>query len=284
MPHGPLERVVRCHCTASSTSRTLCRPETSWRYVFLCGLIPAAVAFVIRLFIREPARWKDAAAGVVPPRLRELFAPGLRARTMSGFSMALVALVTWWSTNAFIPIVSTGLAQAAAKSRGLDVAATRALIESWKAHTTSYFNLGGLIGTLLTIPASKFLGRKKMFALYYALSGLALFATFHLDLAPEVRQRLYFFVGLTVFGVFGAFTYYLPELFPTRLRATGAGFCYNVGRLLTAVGPFLVGHFASRGPDALAGTLSTLTFVAIVPIAGLLFMPIVIETRGSALE
>ena len=41
---------------------------------------------------------------------------------------------------------------------------------------------------------------------------------------------MYFFIGLTVFGVFGSFTYYLPELFPTRLRGTGAGFCYNVGR------------------------------------------------------
>ncbi|MEP6652729.1 MAG: MFS transporter [Myxococcales bacterium] len=259
-------------------------PETSWRYVFLCGLIPAAAAFVIRLFVREPERWKQAAAGVAPPRMRELFAPNIRALTLSGFLMALVALITWWSTNAFIPIVSTGLAQAAAKTRGLDRAATMALVESWKAYTTSYFNLGGLIGTLLTIPASKLLGRKKMFALYYALSGLALFATFHLDLTPEVRMRLYFFDGLTVFGVFGAFTYYLPELFPTRLRATGAGFCYNVGRILTAAGPFLVGHFAARGRDALTGALSTLSFVAIVPIAGLLFMPLVIETKGRALE
>ena len=258
-------------------------PETSWRYVFLCGLIPAAAAFAIRMFVREPERWKQAAAGAPPPRLRELFAPNMRALTLSGFLMALVALITWWSCNAFIPIVSTGLAQAAAKTRGLNGAATLALVESWKAHTTSYFNLGGLIGTLLTIPASKVLGRKKMFAIYYALSGVALFATFHLDLPPETRQRFYFFDGLTVFGVFGAFTYYLPELFPTRLRGTGAGFCYNIGRVITAVGPFLVGHFAARGTDALAGVLSTLTFVAIVPIAGLLFLPFVIETKGREL-
>jgi MFS family permease len=259
-------------------------PETSWRYVFLCGLIPAAAALPIRLLIREPERWTRASAGTAPPRLRELFTPQMRALTLSGFAMALVALVTWWSTNAFIPIVSTGLAQAAAKTRGLDGPATLALVESWKAHTTSYFNLGGLIGTLLTIPASKILGRKKMFAIYYALSGLALFATFHLDLSPETRQRCYFFDGLTVFGVFGAFTYYLPELFPTRLRGTGAGFCYNIGRIITAAGPFLVGHFAARGTDSLGGVLRALTFVAIVPIAGLLFMPIVIETKGRTFD
>jgi MFS family permease len=259
-------------------------PETSWRFVFLCGLIPAAVAFVIRMFVREPERWKQAARGTAPPKLTELFTPALRARTRSGFAMALVALIMWWSCNAFIPTVSTGLAQAASKVRGLDVAGTLALVERWKAYATSYFNLGGLIGTLLTIPAAKFMGRKKMFALYFALSGVALFSTFHLDLAPETRLRLYFFVGLTVFGIFGAFTYYLPELFPTRLRGTGAGFCYNIGRIVTAPGPFLVGYVASRGSDALVTALSMLSFVAIVPIAGLLFMPLVIETKDHVLE
>ena len=56
---------------------------------------------------------------------------------------------------------------------------------------------------------------------------------------------MYFLIGLTVFGVFGSFTYYLPELFPTRLRGTGAGFCYNVGRVIAAAGPFLVGTIAA---------------------------------------
>jgi hypothetical protein len=203
---------------------------------------------------------------------------------VSGLAMALVALVSWWSCNAFIPIVATGLAQAAAKTRGLNAAATLALVEAWKARTTSYFNLGGLIGTLLTIPASKVLGRKVMFALYFALGGAAIFCTFGLTLPPETRQLLYFCDGLTIFGVFGAFTYYLPELFPTRLRGTGAGFCYNAGRLLTAVGPFLVGRFASRGADSLASVLTALTTVAAVPLLGLLLLPLVIETKGRAFD
>src|SRR3954454_20925472 len=84
-------------------------PETSWRYVFLCGLVPAVVAFVVRLFVREPERWREAAAGAPAPRLRELFTPEVRALTVSGFAMAVVALIAWWGVNAFIPIVSTGL-------------------------------------------------------------------------------------------------------------------------------------------------------------------------------
>ena len=259
-------------------------PQTSWRWVFLCGLIPAVVAFVIRLFVHEPARWKEAAAATRPPRIRELFAPGVRRLTASGFAMALPALIAWWTCAAFLSIVATGLAQTEARAHGLDVAATLALVESWKARTTSFFNLGGLIGTLLTIPAAKVLGRRKMFALYFVLSGVATYATFGLDLPAGTRQLMYFFEGLTVFGVFGAFTYYLPELFPTRLRGTGSGFCYNIGRLITAAGPLLVGNVASRGVDALGGALKVLTAVAVVPLLGALLTPFVVETKGRDLE
>jgi hypothetical protein len=94
---------------------------------------------------------------------------------------------------------------------------------------------------------------------------------------------MYFPIGLTIFGVFGSFTYYLPELFPTRLRGTGAGFCYNAGRVIAAVGPFLVGGIASRGADALASALSVLFWLGAVPLAGLLLLPFVIETKGRAL-
>jgi MFS family permease len=260
-------------------------PESSWRYVFLCGLIPAAVASVVRLFVKEPDRWATAAAASARPRFSELFEGQARALTRSGFAMAVIALITWWSVNAFIPIVSTGLAQATAKTGGLDRAATLALVEHWKALATNVLNLGGLIGTLLTIPAAKVMGRQKMFALYYFLSGLAVLATFGLDLSPHARLWMYFLIGLTVFGVFGSFTYYLPELFPTRLRGTGAGFCYNVGRFIAAGGPFLVGTVAARGANSLQTALGALFWVGVVPLvgAGLALSPIVIETKGREL-
>jgi MFS family permease len=254
-------------------------PETSWRYVFLCGLIPAGVAFIIRAFVKEPERWKQAAAsGFKAPRFRELFAPGVRRLTASGFGMALVALITWWSCSAFIGAVSNVLAREAAVAQGLDAAATAALIPGWRTQTTMFFNMGGLAGTLLTIPAAKLLGRRTMFSIYYALSAVAVYAAFGLDLPPETRQKLYLFIGLTVFGVFGSFTYYLPELFPTRLRGTGAGFCYNVGRILTAIGPFLVGHNASKG-----SALQALTVVAVVPVLGVVASRFIVETRDRAL-
>ncbi len=256
-------------------------PETSWRYVFLCGLIPAVVAFVVRMFVREPERWKQAARDAPPPRLRELFQPGTRKLTISGVSMAVIALITWWSCNVFIGLVSTGLARIQAHTDGLDRLGTLALVESWKSTATNMFNWGGLIGTLLTIPAAKIMGRRPMFAIYYLFSGLAVLATFGLDLSPETRLRMYFLIGLTVFGIFGSFTYYLPELFPTRLRGTGAGFSYNVGRILAAPGPFLVGFVASQGTNSLAIAMRALFYVGFVPLLGLLLLPLVIETKGK---
>ena len=256
------------------------QPEVSWRYVFLFGLLPAAAAFAVRLFVKEPERWKNVAAQSAPPRLAELFSPALRSFTRSGFLMAVIALMVWWSCNAFIPVVASGLANAAAQAEGLDKLATQQRIEHWKMLATVCFNLGGLIGTLLTIPAAKHLGRKPMFAIYWVMSAAAVFATFGLDLPPQTRLYMYFAIGLSVFGVFGSFTYYLPELFPTRLRATGAGFCYNIGRVIAAGGPFLVGMIAARGTDTVVGVLF---YVGFIPLIGLLFMPWVIETRGKVL-
>jgi MFS family permease len=257
-------------------------PEVAWRYVFLFGLVPAAVAFLVRMFVKEPERWaRVAQVQTKAPRLAELFTPRYRSTTLSGLLMATVALITWWSCNAFLPTVAAG--SAAQASAGLSRADATALSESWKALASNAFNLGGLIGTLLTVPASKLFGRRPMFAIYFLLSGLSVLAAFGLPLDPHTRLYMYFPVGLTVFGVFGAFTYYLPELYPTRLRGTGAGFCYNTGRLIAAIGPFVVGAVAARGAAALSGSLDVLFFVGFVPLAGLLVMPWVIETKNKLL-
>jgi MFS family permease len=259
------------------------QPETSWRVVFLMGLIPAAVALVVRVFVKEPERWQ--ATGGAVPAMSELFAnPHIRARTLSGLLMAITALTMWWSVNAFLPVVASGLAEVEAGARGLSPDATSALKESWKALTTNVFNIGGLVGTLLTVPIAKRWGRRPMFGLYFAASAAAILLAFGLDVPPGVRLWGYLPIGLSVFGVFGAFTYYLPELFPTRLRGTGAGFCYNAGRVFTAAGPFLVGWVASRQADALSTALDLLFWVGLVPLVGLLLLPLVVETRDQVLQ
>ncbi len=256
------------------------QPEVSWRYVFLFGLIPVAAASVVRVFLKEPDRWKQVAAAAAPPRLAELFSPEFRRITLSGVMMAVVALLTWWSCNAFIPVVVSHLAQTEAASRGLDRSATLALVENWKYTATACFNLGGLIGTLLTIPIATRIGRRPMFGIYFAASALSIFVTFSDALPAVARLYMYAAIGVSVFGVFGSFTYYLPELFPTRLRATGSGFCYNVGRVIAAGGPFLVGVIASQGASS---AVQILFWVGVIPAVGVLLTPWVIETRGRLL-
>ena len=257
-------------------------PSVSWRYVFLFGLIPAAVAFLVRLFIKEPERWKKAAADS-HAKISELFSPQTIRLTISGFAMALTALIMWWSCNAFIPVVAKGLASREAATLNLDAIAAESMGQQWVKTATNSFNLGGLIGTFLTIPAAKWLGRKKMFFIYFLLSAAAIMAAFGLDIEPHTRLYMYFPIGLTVFGVFGSFTYYLPELFPTRLRATGAGFTYNSGRFIAAIGPFLVGSIAASGTNSLDTAMRVLFWIGIVPIIGIMLLPLVIETKGQEL-
>jgi MFS family permease len=258
------------------------QPEISWRIVFLFGLLPAGIVLGIRWLVREPERWARA-EGHEHASVRELFSPALRGVTLSAFLMSFIVLVTWWSCNAFIPVVATGLAQASAETHGLDRAATFALIENWKLQATTWFNLGGLIGGLLMIPVVKALGRRPMFVVYLSACAIAIWTTFGFDLPPDVRIPMYFLVGLTVYGLACAFPFYLPELFPTRVRATGAGFCYNVGRLVAASGPFLVGAVAVQGTGGLNQALAVLSFVAIAPLVGVAFFPWIVETRGRQL-
>jgi MFS family permease len=256
-------------------------PEVAWRYVFLFGLVPAAVAILVRLFVKEPERWTHVVKTTAPAKIRELFTRSHRRATFSGLGMAVIALLTWWSCNAFIPTITVGLARQAAESMpGVDPAV---LGEQWKAIGTNAFNLGGLIGTLLTVPAARILGRRKMFSIYFIASAVSIMLVFGMPFDPYVKLYMYFPMGLAVFGVFGAFTYYLPELFPTRLRATGSGFTYNAGRVIAAAGPFVVGSIAAAGTNALSTATTLLFYVGFVPLVGLLAMPWVVETKGRAL-
>lgn len=259
-------------------------PGTSWRWVFAFGILPAGVAILVRRGLHEPERFTAIAASpAVTATFAELWSPTWRRATLSGLAMAVTAMLTWWACNAFIPLVAGGLGDRSAVAAGLTGAARQGMVESSKTMATNLFNLGGLVGTFITVPIALRFGRRPMYGVYFTLSALALVLAFAVPWPPGVQIWLYFPVGMTVFGVFGSFTYYLPELFPTRLRGTGAGFCYNAGRTIAAIGPFVVGAVASKGADALATAFTLLSWVAVVPLFGLLALPWVVETRGRQL-
>ncbi len=258
-------------------------PASSWRYVLMFGLLPAAIAFVVRLFVKEPERWAAKAAGAKPARIAEIFAPELRPRTVSALIVAVIALIGWWGCNAFIPVTAATMAQFEAHLRGLDTLATTTLVEHWKTIATNCFNIGGLVGTLLTAVIAKRFGRRPMYVAYFVGSALSLFATFGLDMPAETRLYMFTFIGLTVFGVFGSFTFYLPELFPTRLRSTGAGFCYNIGRVIAAGGVFIVGAVSAAGRGDVQILYNAIFMIGFAPILGLVLMRWVVETRGQTM-
>jgi MFS family permease len=247
-------------------------PHTSWRAVFLTGLVPAVVALLIRLQVKEPEGWARAETA---PKIAELFTPELRRHTLGGLAMAIIALITWWSCSAFIPVIASYLAN----DSGVSPADLPKLKTHFQTVGTTAFNLGGLAGTLLTIPVATYWGRRPMFALYYSLGALAIFFTFAPGLEPLTRLYMMGLIGLTVFGVFGSFTFYLPELFPMRLRGTGSGFCYNIGRVITACFPFVIGLILRSG----ANPLAIIRWVGVVPVVGVVFVLVGLaeETKGK---
>jgi len=208
----------------------------------------------------------------------------MRGATVSGVFAAVIAVLTWWACNAFIPLLGHTLAAEHAVRAGLLPAAATQLGAAWQAHASNAFNLGGLLGAFAALPLAKRLGRRPMFIAYFLFSAIALFVTFGLELAPQTRLAMLSVVGAGVYGIFGAFTFYLPELFPARLRATGAGFCYNIGRLLAAGGPLVIGLVSAMAGGSSAALMRVLFWVALVPLAAALVAPLVIvETRGRAL-
>ena len=252
-------------------------PASSWRVVFLFGLLPALAAMAMRLVLKEP----EAERGGDPPRITELFGPALWRITRSGILMAVTALLSWWTLTAFMPYYAGALAEVKAQQLDLSRPETLKLVAAWKFRATTLFSVGGFIGTLMTVPFANLWGRKVMFGCYFSAAALVIITSFGVPMSPELRLSMQFFIGLTVFGVFGSFTYYLPELFPARLRATGSGFCYNIGRVVTAAGPFLVGQVASGGIENMQRVLF---WVFLVPVFGVLSLPWVIETKVDRVE
>jgi len=259
-------------------------PESSWRIVFLCGLAPVVVAFLARLFIRESEVWEKNVRNARAPRIRELFSAALRKNTVSGLAAAITALITWWACNAFVPLLGGTLGSEHAAQTGLTGEAARVLSEAWKSQASNRFNVGGLLGALAAIPLAYMMGRRPMFVAYFLYSAAMLFVTFGLDLSAEARMWMLFAAGIGIYGVFSPFVFYLPELFPSRLRATGSGLCYNIGRVVAAAGPSIVGTISAASGGSSDIIVRTLFWVGVIPLAMALAAKfLIVETRGQPL-
>lgn len=215
-----------------------------WRYGFLLGVLPALLVLWVRVSMREPETWTAAReqARTEPGRrlgrVADLFALApLRRHTLVGTGLAVIGLATFWGAHIRgkdLLLVAVAREQARAGVVDPEVQKNYEMLGMFLTTT------GGGIGLLSFAPLSQRWGRRPAF-LFFHLAGFALVGVVYL-LAGSVWGLL---LALPVFGYFtlgmhAGYAVYFPELYPTRLRSTGSGFCFNTARVLAA--PVLLGY------------------------------------------
>jgi MFS family permease len=245
----------------------------SWRAMFFVGLAPALVAMVARLKVREPERWQKARSdGEGRFRMLELFRPEHRRDTAVGSALALVAVFGLWGATNWTPSFLRELLE----PRHLDPARLTQLT----SYAVMSLNVGAIAGYFAFPPLAERIGRRMAFLVMLAGSAIALPLTFLTPSSYMTAVLLLPVLGFFTNGIFSGFPVYLPELYPTRIRATGAGFCFNAGRILAAGGPFVAGLLIVQ-----LGTFSrALSAVAVIYVCGMAVLPFARETRGRVLE
>jgi MFS family permease len=244
----------------------------SWRLVFLVGALPAALVFLVRKTMRESERWLAAhAAQRVTPR--EIFGRDLRRDTIVGSLLASVANFGFWGVSAWVPaLIQNRMAEDPSLSAGVSVSA-------YVSYAIMILTLGSLPGYAGVAALADRVGRRPAFLVFY-LGGA--FAAPLIFLGPwTIGQMLALLplLGFFTLGIYAGFPIYLPELFPTRLRTTGAGFCFNIGRVVSAAGPFLTGLMVLY-TGSFEYAISILSLVYLLGPLTLLFAR---ETRGQRL-
>jgi MFS family permease len=276
------------------TSRTWQIP--GWRLGLLVGALPALLIIWIRTSLREPERWvrarADAAAGSAPRpgNIADLFAGPLLRRTLVGVGLAAVGLATFWGTHIYGKDVmlqaykdsylATLPAEATPEMREEVLAANAPAIKRGEMLGMFLVTTGGGLGLLSFGPISERLGRRGAFLLF-VLGGLATSLILFQLLSGWLALCSFLPVfGFLTLGMHAGYAVYFPELYPTRLRGTGGGFCFNVGRLLAA--PILVikGLLQSELGLSLRDAASLLSLLFLFGSLLLLFAP---ETKGQDL-
>ncbi len=241
--------------------------QSSWRWVMLAGAAPAVLAFFIQFFVPESEPWKAAVKrGMVHP-LKEIFSPAWLKNTLLAIAFASVALIGTWGSVQWLPAWADQL--------------TGGTLPRAKALTQIVSGLGAVAGCLLGAWVGLGLGRRTTYfglcVLSLGFCGILFRAVDHFGVLFLVLVGL---VGSVTAAFYGWLPLYLPELFPTRIRATGQGVCYNSGRLFAAGGALGQGQLMSfyNGSFAKAGAVITLVYIL-----GMVLIWFAPETKDKAL-
>lgn len=248
----------------------------AWRVLMCLGILPAVLILYVRRNVDDPEIFSETKrkekegdreaveANATESPLKQIFRSDLAKTTIfasllaTGIQGGYYAMFTW---------IPTYLKE----ERDLSVVGTSGYLTVVIA--------GAFLGYLSAGFVHDRLGRRKTFTLYASLAGTALVAYF---LVPEGSNTTLLIIGFPLgffaSGCFSGFGSYLAELYPTRARGTGAGFCYNVGRALGALFPGIIGFLAAA--IGLGGAVAFGVFGYVIAIAALRFLP---ETHGKEL-
>ncbi len=249
-------------------------PELGWRWVFGIGFFPAILVFLIRLFVKEPARWEQAKAlGEKLGAFGDLFRdPRWRRHTLVGVGLAAVGVVGFWGIGTWSPDLLT---QAINPTND---PALKPLVDERKSYAIMAQQVGAFFGMLTWAYLAQRIGRRPTFALTFLACLVIVPATFFLTTSYERALVLFPLLGFFTTALFAGYAVYFPELFPTRLRATGVGFCYNVARYIAAAAPYTFGVLSAAFNIQWAATIVASVFL--LGFVVLIFAP---ETRGKPL-
>ena len=261
----------------------------AWRYMFLIGILPALLTLWIRTSIDESQAWEHVDAQRREARARrdsgaalsandqaltrftiaDLFVePETRRRIILAFLMSLTTTLAWWGISSWVPPY---IASVAAKANQPG--------PQWASYAGMAYNFGAILGYIsLGFLADRF-GRKPVVMFYFAAS---LLMTPVLFLWTTDLNLLLVAAAVNAFFTLGQYSWmpvWLPELFPTRIRATGMALAFNAPRFIAVLGPLIAGnlivYFGGFGYAA--------TIVASIYLLGLAAAPFLPETRGQPL-
>lgn len=245
----------------------------SWRWIMLAGVTPAFLALLISVLVPESKRWQASvqkAGAVVASPLRVIFGPELRRTTLLAIAFASVALIGTWGSVQWLPLWAGQM---------IDQAGLK--LPEAKGITMFTLSVGAVIGSFLGPLVGAWTGRRPAYfglCLGSLISCALLYRTVHQYGGPFLAGC--FLVGGVTAAFYGWLPLYLPELFPTRVRATGQGVCYNSGRILAAVGAITQGALVDAFYGSYAAASGMVTLVYIIGMGLIWLAP---ETKGKPL-
>ncbi|MBI3513479.1 MAG: MFS transporter [Proteobacteria bacterium] len=261
----------------------------AWRYMYLIGVLPAFFTLWLRRGIPESALWQEsnlrrrealarhrsgaslAASdqGLARFTLHDVFADhAVRPRLIAALLMSFTTTLAWWGVSSW---VAPYIASVAAKA-GLPG-------PQWLSYAGMAYNAGAVCGYIgLGFLADAF-GRKPTVLLFFALAFLTTPILFLWTSDLELLLIVAAINGCFSAGLFSWMPVWLPELFPTRMRATAVAFCFNAPRFVACIGPLIAGTLIAK----FGGFGYAATVVALIYILGLAATPFLPETRGKPL-